>query len=496
MIKRGLKALNGMIRGIKRKIKNRDKSGNRKVLAVFIVCVITCSFLSRAASAILTPFIETAAPSTQPIEHIVVMDGWVMADREMQIYIQGGLLIDEIYVSEKDHIEQGTALLKYNVNMLEEEYAAKEQQMHLCELQKADDWRNRSDFNQAQTDVETYETLITEQENYIDGLENEIDQERQEREEAIAREVEKLNILNLSFQNQLTRPMERAEVNYYNELIMSNNMRLQQLQTESALLQNFEASGNKEQLLEMAKNELARLQTELGNVKTDMAAAESGILGETDRYRLNTEIEELQKRMDEIELLTAADGIVYSDVEGEIVEVHITAGGYSGETAAFAVADGISGFYISADAAEEEAEYITEGGRVEVMLTDHTEMCTVSSVTYDAKDDVYRVRIEPEGDMYLPGMKVQLKFTDKTSGQGYSIPIEAVRSDRGGAFVLIVTYQKGILGEEMVAGRVPIKIEDSNTDYAVVSGGLTGKEEIITGSTKPVEAGDTVRYRE
>lgn len=495
MIKRAYQALNGMVRGIKRKMKNRDKSGNRKVLAAFIVCVIACSFLSRAASAILTPYIETAAPSMQPIEHIVVIDGWVMADREMQIYIQGGLLIDEIYVSEKDHIEQGTALLKYNMNMLEEEYAAKEQQMHLYELQKADDWRNRSDFNQAKTDVETYETLIADQEDYIDGLENEIEQERQEREEAIAYEMEKLNILNLSFQNQLTRPMERAEVNYYNDLIMSNNMRLQQLQTESLLLQNFEASGSREELLKIAEADLTRLQTELNDVKTDLAKAESGILGDADLYRLNTQMEDLKKRMEEISLLAAADGIVYSDMEGEIVEVNVAAGGYSAETAAFAVADGVSGFYISADAAEEEAKYIAEGGRVEVMLTDNTEMCTVSSVKYDVKDNVYRVRIEPEGDMYLPGMKVLLKFTDKVSGQGYSIPIEAVRSDRGGAFVLIITYRKGILGEEMVAERVPVKIEDSNTEYAVVSGGLTGKEEIITASTKPVEAGDTVRYR-
>lgn len=496
MIKRGYKALNGIIREVKRKIRSRDKTGNRKVLAVFIVCVITCSFLSRAASAILTPYIETVLPSTQPIEHIVVMDGWVMAGREQQIYVQGGFLVDEIYVSEKDHIEPGTALLKYNVNTLEEEYAEKGQQLHLCELQRADNWRNRSNFDQAKIDVEAYEALITEQEDYINGLENEIEQERQEREEAIAYEVEKINILNLSFQNQLTRQMEQAEINYYNDLIMSNNMRLQQLQTESLLLQNFEASGNREELLKIAESDLERLQTELDNIKIDLATAESGIMGETDVYLLNTEIEDLKKRMDVIDLLVAADGIVYSDMEGEIIAVNITAGGYSTDTAAFAVADSVSGFYISADATEEEVEYIPEGARVEVMLSDNTEMCNVSSINYDVKDNVYCIRIEPEGDVYLPGMKVLLKFTSKSSEQGYSIPIEAVRSDRSGAFVLIVTYRKGILGEEMVAGRASVKVQDSNADYAVVTGGLTGKELIISNSTKPVEAGDTVRYRE
>lgn len=496
MIKRGYKALNGIIRGVKRKIKSRDKTGNRKVLAVFIVCVITCTFLSRAASAILTPYIETVLPSTQPIEHIVVMDGWVSSGRELQIYIQEGFLIDEIYVAEKDHIEPGTALLKYNTNMLEEEYTAEGQQLHLCELEKADDRRNRSDYNQATADVTAYETLIAEQKDYINGLENEIDLERQEREEAIAYEVERLNILNLSYQNQLTRPMERAEVNYYNELIMSNNMRLQQLQTESTLLQNFEASGNKEELLRIAESELERLQTELNNRRIDLAAAESGIMGETDSYRLNTEIEDLQKRMEELDLLIAADGIVYSDMEGEIIAVNIAAGGYSTDTAAFAVADSESGFYISADATEEEVKYISEGARVEVMLSDNQEMCSVSSIDYDVINNVYRIRIEPEGDVYLPGMKVLLKFTSKSSEQGYSIPIESVRSDRGGAFILIVVYQKGILGEEMVAGRVPVKIQDSNASHVVVSGGLTGKEQVITSSTKPVEAGDTVRYRE
>lgn len=496
MIKRGYKALNGIVREIKRKIKSRDKTGNRKVLVVFIVCVITCTFLSRAASAILTPYIETASPSTQPIEHIVVMDGWVSSGRELQIYIQEGFLIDEIYVTEKDHIEPGTALLKYNTNMLEEEYTAEGQQMHLCELEKANDRRNRSDYNQATADVEAYETLITEQEDYIYGLENEIEQERQEREEAIAYEVERLNILNLSFQNQLTRQMEQAEINYYNDLIMSNNMRLQQLQTESMLLQNFEASGNKEELLRIAESDLELLQTELNNRKIDLATAESGIMGETDSYRLNTEIEALQKRMEELDLLIAADGIVYSDMEGEIISVNITAGGYSTNTAAFALADSESGFYISADATEEDVKYISEGARVEVMLSDSQEMCSVHSINYDVIDNVYRIRIEPEGDVYRPGMKVVLKFTSKSSEQGYSIPIEAVRSDRNGAFILIVVYKKGILGEEMVAGRVPVKIQDSNASYAVVSGGLSGKEQVITSSTKPVEAGDTVRYRE
>lgn len=496
MIKRGYKTLNGIVREMKRKIRSRDKTGNRKVLAVFIVCVITCTFLSRAASAILTPYIETVSPSTQPIEHIVVMDGWVRADREQQIYVQGGFLIDEIYVSEKDHIEPGTALLKYNSDMLEEEYAAEGQQLHLCELEKADDWRNRSDYNQATADVEAYETLIAEQEDYINGLVNEIDQERQEREEAIAYEVEKLNILNLSFQNQLTRQMEQAEINYYNDLIMSNNMRLQQLQTESMLLQNFEASGNREELLKIAESDLERLQTELSNIKIDLATAESGIMGETELFRLNTEIEDLKKRMEEIDLLVAADGIVYSDMEGEIIAVNITAGGYSTDTAAFAVADSVSGFYISADATEEEVKFISEGARVEVMLSDNTEMCNVSSINYDVKENVYRIRIEPEGDVYLPDMKVLLKFTSKSSEQGYSIPIEAVRGDRSGVFILIVVYRKGILGEEMVASRVPIEIQDSNNAYAVVTGGLTGKEQIITSCTKPVEAGDTVRYRE
>lgn len=496
MIKKAYRSFVGLIRSAKRKIRSRDKTGGRKVLAVFIVCVITCSFLSRAASAILTPYIETVLPSTQPIEHIVVLDGQVMANRELQIYIREGILIDEIYVSEKDHIEPGTALLKYNGGMLEREYAAKEQQLQLCKMERTDDWNHRTQYNQAAADVTAYESMIAQQEEYINGLENEITQERQEREEAIAYEVEKLNILNLSYQNQLTRPMERAETNYYNELIMSNNMRLQQLQTESALLQNFEASGHKEELLGIAESDLALLQAELDRVQTGLAEAKSGIMEESERFLLNTEIETLEKGMEEIELLIAADGIVYADMEGEIAAVNITAGGYSGETAAFAVTDRESGFYISADAGEEEAKYISEGARVEVMMNDKEEMCTVSSVNYDNKENLYHVRIEPEEDIYLPGMKVLLSFTSKSSEQGYSIPIEAVRGDGNGAFVLIVTYRKGILGEEMVAGRLPVKVEDSNDAYAVVSGGFTGKESVITASTKPVEAGDTVRYRD
>ena len=43
-----------------RQIKNTDKSGIIKIVAIFVVVVFVCTILSRAASSFLTPHVETS----------------------------------------------------------------------------------------------------------------------------------------------------------------------------------------------------------------------------------------------------------------------------------------------------------------------------------------------------------------------------------------------------------------------------------------------------
>ncbi len=472
----------------------------KNILTVFIACVIACTFLSRAASSILTPHIETVTPSNQEIFHEFQTEGTIEVNKRQQVYIPDGLLIDEICVLAGDDVEEGDALARYNMDMLESEYEAGSRQMMLYESQKSLNAQRQAEYNQAVADAANYEALIVSQNGYINGLENEIESERQKREEDIAHEMESLNILNLSYArqiNKLTQPMADADVDYYNSLIMSNQMRLQQLQTEISLLQNFEASGNKDQLLELAREDLAGLQEELSRIETARDTAKGSIMTRMELDALEADMETCQRSLTELDGLIQNGGILYSDVKGQILNINIAEGEHSSDTAAFCIADPSYGFYISTKVSRSNADYVAAGDQTEVTIGEKEETCTVESVNYNEKEECFDIRIILEGETYQAGTNVTVNFYDMSDKEGYSLPAEAVRSDRNGTFVLIIGYRDGLLGEEMIASRVGIKVLDSNNSSVVVSSGsLSMKDAVIVNSSKPVEAGDPVRYLE
>ena len=63
-----------------------------------------------------------------------------------------------------------------------------------------------------------------------------------------------------------------------------------------------------------------------------------------------------------------------------------------------------------------------------------------------------------------------------------------------GQDVLVVTEKETVLGEELTAKRVDVKVEKRDGEYAAVTEGVLGRnDKIIIDSNKTVEDGDRVR---
>ena len=340
-----------------RQIKNTDKSGIIKIVAIFVVVVFVCTILSRAASSFLTPHVETSKASSEKIEHTVISTGTIEALREVPIYIYDELLVDEILVDVNDSISKETPLLKYNQEMLEQKYEDDTLQMALYVTERADTW---------------------------------------------------------------------------------------------------------------------------------------------DKREITSKMEKLQDELDALEELISNDGILYAEEEGKITAINVKAGERSTDTAAFSIADISQGFVFVATVSADDIKYIAEGDSVMVNVNNNAEKSPVTSIVKNTtKTDMYDVYCELSGEEYNAGMYGEATFTHQSEKSGFTIPIEAVRSDSAGSYVLVVGYKDTILGEEMVAKKVTVEEADSNNTYAVVTSSALNKEDlIIINSDKSIEAGDVVRYED
>ena len=76
------------------------------------------------------------------------------------------------------------------------------------------------------------------------------------------------------------------------------------------------------------------------------------------------------------------------------------------------------------------------------------------------------------------------------------IPIEGLRKDVKGYYCLVARPRKAILGEELRAERVDVRVVCQGDTEVAVEGGLQDSDPIITGSNQVIGEGARVRQVE
>ena len=76
------------------------------------------------------------------------------------------------------------------------------------------------------------------------------------------------------------------------------------------------------------------------------------------------------------------------------------------------------------------------------------------------------------------------------------IPLSALREDTAGAFCLILLEEKNMLGTVQTAKRIPVTVLEKDAQKAAVTSTLKESDQIIASSEKYVEEGERVRIKE
>lgn len=212
------------------------------------------------------------------------------------------------------------------------------------------------------------------------------------------------------------------------------------------------------------------------------------------------ELSALQEELAAYQRVRDASGQVYPEAEGVITRIQVSPGERVGDGAAVVYADLASPMQFQVSLTKAQKKYVNQGDAVKLTLGGSSEK--ELSVDYVAENELnpelYDARIFLPDGVGTIGESGSFQVEAQSETFGCCVPVNALHVDANErSFVYIVSERSGILGTELVAERVYVKVLDQNDSYAAVEEGVINREtELITASTEELEDRMVIRYKE
>jgi len=402
-----------------------------KYLFAFLFIMVMCTMLSRVADSMTIPRVKTDTPKTKTIVDEVKAKGRVIKNREEKISIIEGLKVDYVNVSIGSSIKVGDSLVELDINDLE--------------------------------------TKI-----------NEI-------KENIAKD-----------QKTLSRATED-----YNKAIASKNQSIQlalnEMNSAKKALDNYSSLSDEEKDPLMKESLNMDYQSKKGIY--DQAVADSNDTVDLDRAIQDTkdslQIDEYNKELAKLQPLLDASGKIVSDKEGIVTSIFVESGGITTDTL-MSIADKDSGYKFIGQIEKSNRTLVKQGQSV---------MLNIGSAGIVDKLTVEAISINKENSEYLDVTVVlpvgtgeiddsgEIIISSKSQKYGTSVPIAALRQgDNSDYYILVVSEKETVLGEELIAKKIDVKVDKKDGEFAAINDGIIGRsDKVIVDSNKIVEDGDRVR---
>lgn len=212
---------------------------------------------------------------------------------------------------------------------------------------------------------------------------------------------------------------------------------------------------------------------------------------------LREQIEEQQQKVTELTTGAAGD-IIYSQVDGVVKSVNITAGNtteYDQTMATIEVPE--RGYSLSFAVTAEQSRKVTVGDPAEVSSYwwgSNDTTATLSGIRNDPQNpNQSKLLVFDIGGEVSSGTQLSLSIGERSRSYECIVPNSALRSDSNGDFVLMIVAKNSPLGNRYIATRVDVNVLAADDTHSAVSGGISNWDYVITTTSAPVEAGMQVR---
>lgn len=439
-----------------------SKKKTWKGFVVFMAFMLIMTYVSRMVYVSRMPQIHWTNPTAASIQKKLQADGTVEAVNPQAVTGLEGLLVKRVCVTAGDAMEAGTVLYEIDMEDLLGQLAELEAQEQAGQEQEQAD-RREAEANMVRAQ-EDYDMSVTES------------------DRKIAEETKKLEELMEDLDTHMFRiPKEDAADDIWiawadERLRMEREIAEKKRVIEDAQLE-------KEKIVRQADRNIE-------DAKYARSTAESGLgLGASG-------IGEVRARQERIALLTALsknEGRVEAEEEGTVLEVMLQSGMRMGSEAVIRYAGEESGLLFSTVITQEQKSMLHTGDSVRLHFPGSAEEATETVDSIVQESGAYTVKIYLDAGVGRGQTEGIMEATSTSEIYDYVVPVKALH-DEGGKCVYILEEKEGILGTEISARSLTVRVLDQNEDFAAIADELlSGDMKIVTESDKELENGIAVK---
>ena len=432
----------------------------KKVLLYFLIIMVACTILGRMANGVSMPRVSTEKPQSGYVTHTVRSTGMVEKNAEEGIYTLPGMIVKKMYVNAGDTVKKEDNLFEIDLEVLEKELIAKQNELKKLELQKTDE------ESQKQVNAENRNRGIRQaQESYnqtASVADARVSQARQELEDA-----------NWLLENAGEISQEERDA----------------LQAEVA---------TKKDALKEAEN--ARNSEVLSAAQTlEGAKAREATSSTVESLRIDEE--QLRKDIEKLAALQAGQGMVLASVDGVVTDISVRTGEQTGSTAIMLLADNSKGYRFVTEVTKDDNKHLSIGQEVSLSSTsgkDAVENLKIESILASEEDaETMRVTVNVAASQFYIGESAEMLAKQGVKQYPICLPLSAIGEENNENFVYVLENEKTILGEVMVVKKQKVIVVDKNETTAAISPeGLTEKQNVVVSTNKELQDGIRVRMEE
>ncbi len=432
----------------------------RKVIAwffVFLGGMWLCTVISKSIYASKLPIVSTESIESKYVEHIVNVDGIVVAGEKNPVTALAGLRVEKLMVQVGDQVEEGDVL--FTIDMADLASIMEEKQTAIAKIQKQVD------------------TILVNEE--LERQKKALEEQRaREDYDALARREDTLVGRAADAYSRLEDEMgEEGEGNMDGGSV------------EDALQQAAYAEADAKWQRDTAIRDAGRRVEDILTPENEDAALEVNQM----------ELADLRSDLSLYQEIKNGNGEIKAGRGGMVTDIYITTGGRTSDSAVMLLADDSVPCQFKTTLTQEQKKYVGLNDTVSLKLDGSSrEKETVidylaESSTAPGSYDVY-INL-PEGTG-VPGMSGTMSHTETGEKHSCCVTPAAVNTVDNRSFVYVVKEREGILGMEYYVEQLSVKIADQNDSWVALDAALDKEDMILNSSTQEVKNGTIVRLSE
>lgn len=427
----------------------------KKIMAgffIFLSMMWLCTIISKSIYASRLPVVTTVVTEQKYVEHIVEVEGIVVAGEKNPVTALSGLRIDKVMVQAGDRVEEGDVL--FTIDMEDLKAIMEEKQTQIAKLQLQID------------------TIL--------------------KNEELARQKKAL-------EEERARADYDAQARYQDTLVGRAAEEINQAETD------IEEQGGGNDALDDALQSAAYAEADAkwqreNTMKDAERRVEDILLPEAEDSTLSAsriELADMQADLSQYQAVLDINGQITAGSGGLITDVFISVGGRIPDSAVMLIADDAVPCQFKAMLTKEQKKYVSLNDKADLKL-DGSSKETEATVDYLAESESmpgnYEIYMNlPEGKG-TPGLSGIMTRTETGEKYPNCLPPSAVHRDNTRSFVYVVKEREGILGAEYYVEELNVKILDENENWIAVEGALDRESQVIVSATKEIKNGEIVRY--